>query len=181
LTGISGNKEIGSQISIIHENIENQPDLGPYRINAVVKGIHRYSDLKVKLYYNVNNKDYQILDMQSSSKNPNKFFADIPTQAPDSNVSYFISIFGDDVLVSSQSPLHNYYFYIEASPESNPSNDEIVAMIIMMIIILGFFWGGFAYTARLALIAERRKLHDYYFEEEPEQTITGRVEYNPEY
>jgi len=102
--------------------------------------------------------------MESSEARPNQFFGEIPTQGPDSVVQYFITVKNEEVMVCSPDPTDDFEFTIKALPESIPTNDELVAMIFMMIIILSFFWGGFAYTARLALIAERRKLHEYYYE-----------------
>jgi hypothetical protein len=104
--------------------------------------------------------------METSDHQPNQYSAEIPTQGPDSVVKYFIAVGNDDLLVCSPDSAHEFEFSIEPLPESITTTDEIVAMIIMMIIILGFFWGGFAYTARIALIAERRKLHEYYFGED---------------
>jgi hypothetical protein len=163
LTGISGNFETGSQIKIVHNNIGNQTDLGPYTVESFVSGVPTISDLEVKLYYKVNNEPYEIVSMESSEVIPNQFFGEIPTQGPNSVVQYFIAVKNEDVMVCSPDPTDDFEFTIKALPESIPTSDELVAMIIMMIIILGFFWGGFAYAARLALLAERRKLHEYYY------------------
>ncbi|WP_455393140.1 hypothetical protein [[Eubacterium] cellulosolvens] len=158
--------EAGSQIRIEHENIGNQSDLGPYEVSAFVSGIPAISELKVKLYYKVDNENYEVLEMEDTPEFPNKYYGNIPTQGPDSVVRYFIMVTDGEIMVSQPDPRHIYEFTIIPSPESITTADDIIAMIIMMIIILGFFWGGFAYAARLALLAERKKLHDYYFSED---------------
>jgi hypothetical protein len=166
LTGISADMESGSQIEIAHIEIGNQSDLGPYPVSAFVYGIPRVSDLEVKLYYKAGHEDYVVVDMDSTSDNPNEYYGDIPTQAPNKEVRYFIAVTDGNIMVTSPDPAHQFKFIIIPSAESITTTDDIIAMIIMMIIILGFFWGGFAYTARLALIAERRKLHEYYYGED---------------
>lgn len=176
LTGISTDKETGSKIRILHENIGNQSDLGPYSVTATVNGMHRYSDLDVKLYYKVNNNDFNIVTMQNSDENTKQFKADIPTQGPDSKIEYFIAVANDEIMVSSPDLINRFEITIMASEESIPTNDEIIAMIIMMIIILGFFWGGFGYAARMAMFAERRKLHDYIYGD----SDSGLEPYRPE-
>jgi hypothetical protein len=165
LSGISTGLDIGSQILISHQELENQTDLGPYPITTSVKGIPEHSDLKVKLYYQVNGNDYDTLTMKNTPENPNQYTAEIETQGPGSNIKYFIVVSGEDILISYPPMPYEYGFSIKASAESIASEGEIVAMIIMMIIIMGFFWGGFTYAARFAMAAEQRKLHEYYTEE----------------
>ena len=165
LTGISADPDFGSQLEIIHANIGNQSDLGPYQISAYIMGIPRVTNLNVKLFYKINNEDFQVIPMESTSEQPNQYIAEIPTQGPDTIVQYFIMVTDDNIQVCFPDNIHTLEFSIKPLPESITTTDEIVAMIIMMIIILGFFWGGFAYAARIALLAERRKLHDYQFGE----------------
>lgn len=163
LTGISANLEAGSQIEILHENIGNQSDLGPYEISAFITGIPQITNLEVNLYYKINNNGYEIVTMKNIAEHPTQYRAEIPTQGPDTMVYYFIAVTDENIMACSPDLGYEFEFSIKPLPESITTNDEIIAMIIMMTIILGFFWGGFAYTARKALLAERRKLHDYYY------------------
>jgi hypothetical protein len=165
LTGISGDKETGSQINIIHENIENQTDFGPYKVSTIINGVPLITDLNVELHYRVNQGDYEVIQMENSIEKPYLYEGNIPTQGPESVVSYYIAVGDGNVMVCSPNYIKEYEFNIEPLPESITTDEEIVAMVIMMIIILGFFWGGFSYCARLALLAERRKLHEYYYGE----------------
>ncbi len=174
LTGISANLELGSRIQITHDHIGNQTDEAPSQIVARVKGIPKISALEVKLYYSVNNGNYEIIPMKNSAEYQNIYSAEIPILAPDSVVQYFIVVEGEGILVSSPDLAHQFKLYIKPSSESYATTSELVAMIIMMIIIMGFFWGGFLYTSRIAMRAEQRKLHEYYFEE-IEETRTGRI------
>lgn len=175
LTGISGNMELGSTIEIAHKPISNQTDLGPYTISAVVKGLPELYNFKVKLYYKLNDDDYQAIEMKSSDNQPTRFSADIPTQGPGTIVRYSIVVTDGNVLLSYPPCPYDIEFSIKASAESTATNTELVAMVIMMIIVLGFFWGGFIYTSRLAMLAEQRKLHEYRYGDE--YITTGRVEY----
>jgi hypothetical protein len=163
LAGISSNPETGSMLNITTEDIGNQSDLGPYPVTANVQGIPSFTDLQVKLYYKINDESWETVIMENTPEQPSIYTGDIPTQGPYSDIQYFAAITDGNIIRSSPDAPHLFSFTIEPSPGSIPVDEEIVAMIIMMIIILGFFWGGFAYAARLALLAERRKLHDYYY------------------
>jgi hypothetical protein len=163
LTGISGNLELGSRIEIRCENIGNQTDIGPYTVTSTVKGIPELYDFEVKLYYKINENDYKSIRMTQKKGQPNQYTADIPTQGPDNKIYYYTIVTGEGILLSCPPCPNEYEFHINPSSQTYATNSELVAMIIMMIIILGFFWGGFAYTARLAMKAEQRKLHEYYY------------------
>jgi len=174
LTGISSSLDQGSQINIIHESIKNQTDKGPITITAIINGIPQLTELKVELYYRDAGKEFKIIKMQKSNDNPKIYSAEIPTQGPDKWMEYYISVNGEGIMVCSPSISSINEFYVNPSPESYIADHEIVAMVIMMIIIMGFFWGGFAFAARKAMVAEQRKLHEYYYEENP--LALGRVE-----
>jgi hypothetical protein len=163
LTSISSDPETGSQIKIIHKNIGNQTDKGPYPVTATVNGINKLSGLDVKLYYKVGTDDYNVITMENSKEKTKQYTTEIPTQGPGNNVKYFIIVEGKGILVSSPEQPYIYEFDIVPLPESSTSNTEIVAMILMMIIIMGFFWGGFGYASFIAMKAEQRKLHEYQY------------------
>ncbi len=165
LTGISGDPASGSQIEILHENIGNQTDKGPYQVTATVKGVPKLSDLEVKLYYKINEEDYKIVTMYNTEENPNQYSALIPTQGPDVEVKYFITVESDILLVNTPAGEKVFEFKIFPSKESIQTSTELAAMIMMMIIIMGFFWGGFGYASFIAMRAEQRKLHEYYYGE----------------
>ena len=126
------------------------------------------------MYYREAGKEFKIIQMQKSNDNPKVYTAEIPTQGPDKWMEYYISVNGEGIMVCSPSISSINEFYVNPSPESYVADYEIVAMVIMMIIIMGFFWGGFVFAARKAMIAEQRKLHEYYYEEKP--LALGRVE-----
>jgi hypothetical protein len=163
LTCISSDPKTGSQIKIIHKNIGNQSDIGPYPITAMVKGVTELSGLEVRLYYKVGTNDYTMVAMENLKDKLNQYTAEIPTQGPGMTIRYFITVEGEGILISSPEQPLIYEFDIIALPESVTTNSEIVAMILMMIIIMGFFWGGFGYASFMALKAEQRKLHEYQY------------------
>ncbi len=163
LTGVSGNLDLGSRIEITCDNIGNQTDIGPYTVTANIKGMPELYHFEVKLYYRINDKDYTNIKMTSTKDYPNQYSADIPTQGPDNKVYYYVTLSGDGLLLSYPPCPYEYEFSVNPSSQTYATNSELVAMVIMMIIILGFFWGGFAYAARLAMKAEQRKLHEYYY------------------
>jgi hypothetical protein len=103
--------------------------------------------------------------MDKSLEQANLYAADIPTQGPFNTVYYYIQVSNDEFIVTSPAQPYEYSFGIEASEESITSSSELIAMVIMMIIIMGFFWGGFGYTSFIAMKAEQRKLHEYYYGE----------------
>ena len=166
LTAISGDMESGVQVKIFSDNIGNQSDLGPYQVSAMVSGIPSVSNLEVILYYKVDGDDYKTVTMKNTIEEPHQYTGEIPTQGADSVIHYFIAITDGDIMITSPDLPYEFEFTIIPLPGSITTSDEIVAMILMMIFILGFFWGGFALAARKALLAERRKLHDYYYGED---------------
>ena len=163
LMGISSDPELGVDIDIIHNNIGNQTDKGPYPVTAMVAGLHELSGLEVRLYYKINNGDYTKIKMAFSKENTNQYYAEIPTQAPHSKIKYFVTVESEDLMVTSPPGPYINEFEIKPLPESITTNTELAAMIIMMIIIMGFFWGGFGYASFIAMRAEQRKLHEYYY------------------
>ncbi len=167
LAEIAADPDIGAGIEIIHEPFDSMTDEGPYLITADIRGANiapeGTSENMVELYYNVDDGAFNRIPMSPSNdaSKPNEWIGYIPTQGPDSIVTYFIAVTYQENRVNSPNILDVHSFYIVESDLSKTSPTEWGAMIVMMVIIFTVIWGGFIYSARLAIISEKRKMHDH--------------------
>ncbi|MCK5562252.1 MAG: zinc carboxypeptidase, partial [Thermoplasmata archaeon] len=167
LAEIAAEPEVGAAIEIVHEPIERATDDGPYPVTAEIRGVNLGEDSSsgnmVELFYQVDGGKFRRVPMSRSddSSKPYEWSGEIPTQGPGTEVGYFIAVTYQENRVTSPNILDVNSFNIEESELSQTSDLEWAAMVIMMIIIFTVIWGGFIYSARLAILTERRKMHDY--------------------
>lgn len=167
LAEIAAEPEAGAAIEILHEPIESATDDGPYPVTAEIRGASFVEDSSsgnmVELFYQVEGGKFKRVPMRTTGdpSKPYEWSGNIPTQGPGTDVGYFIAVTYQDNRVTSPNILDVNSFNIEESELSQTSDLEWAAMAIMMIIIFTVIWGGFIYSARLAILKEKRKMHDY--------------------
>jgi hypothetical protein len=165
LAEIAASPDAGAEIEIIHDPLEEKTDEGPYTVAIQVLGanIGDTVDSRVDLYYKAGNDDYQSIRMVRSSdpSKSNEWVGQIPTQAPNQNVSYFFTVTSQNNRISSPNILDVYSFRITESELTQTDIFDWAAMVIMMVLIFTVIWGGFIYSVKIAIRAEKRKMHDY--------------------
>jgi hypothetical protein len=165
LAEIAGSPEDGAEIEIIHKELSDRTDEGPYDVSIQLIGSNMVDteNSGVDIYFKAGNKGYQSIRMVKSEdpSKSNEWVARIPTQAPNQNVSYFFTVTDKDNQVSSPNILDVYSFWIYESELTRTDIFDWAAMIIMMILVFTIVWGGFIYSVKIAIRAEKRKMHDY--------------------
>ncbi len=162
------------EVEIIHEPLDNVSEPvdfypvkaiinDPYQIlNMTTEGLPHMEEEKggMELYYRVDGGEFKAMEMAlRKAKNGTPFYeADIPSQREGSTIDYYFSFTDPRGVVVSDpkySPYSHHTFSIKTVEIEFTLS--LTGAIITAVLILSACWGGFAYTARMGFIAERRK------------------------